>query len=75
MNDEIGAAVSARDESRIQRATEAIRNMANDMKPAAQGLEPVVQRLTDTICQMTRQAPLQSLALSFLLGVLVARRK
>jgi hypothetical protein len=75
MKDEIGAAVTARDESRIRRASEAIRDMANDMKPAAQGLEPVVQRLTDNICQMTRQAPLRSLALAFLLGVLIARRK
>jgi hypothetical protein len=73
MTDEIS--VTARDESRIRRASEAIRDMANDMKPTAQGLEPVVQRLTDHICQMTRQAPLQSLALAFLLGVLVARRR
>jgi hypothetical protein len=75
MTDEISAAATARDESRIWRASEAIRDIANDMKPTAQGLEPVVQRLTDNICQMTRQAPLQSLALAFLLGVLVARRK
>jgi hypothetical protein len=58
MTDEISAAVTARDESRIRRASEAIRYMANDMKPTAQGLEPV-----------------ESLALAFLLGVLVARRK
>jgi hypothetical protein len=35
----------------------------------------MVQRLTDDICNMTRQAPLQSLAIAFLLGVLVARRR
>ena len=75
MTDEISAAATARDESRIRRASEAIRDMTNDMKPTTQGLEPVVQRLTDNICQLTRQAPLQSLALAFLLGVLVARRK
>jgi hypothetical protein len=75
MTDEISAAATARDESRIRRASEAIRDMANDMKPTTQGLEPVVQRLTDNICQLTRQAPLQSLALAFLLGVLIARRK
>jgi hypothetical protein len=75
MTDEIGAAVTATDESRIRRASEAIRDMANDLRPAAKGLEPMVQRLADDICNMTRQAPLQSLAIAFLLGVLVARRR
>jgi hypothetical protein len=42
MTDEIGAAVTATDESRIRRASEAIRDMANDLKPAAKGLEPMV---------------------------------
>jgi hypothetical protein len=75
MTDEIGAAVTATDESRIRRASEAIRDMANDLRPGAKGLEPMVQRLTDDICNMTREAPLQSLAIAFLLGVLVARRR
>ena len=48
MTDEIGAAAIATDDtSRIQRATEAIREMADDLKPAAEGLQPVVRRVTD----------------------------
>jgi hypothetical protein len=75
MTDEIGAAAIASDDtSRIQRATEAIREMVDDLKPAAERLQPVVQRVTDEISNLTRQAPLQSLAIAFLLGVIVARR-
>ena len=75
MTDEIGAAAIANDDaSRIQRATEAIREMADDLKPAAEGLEPVVRRVADDISNLTRHAPLQSLAIAFLLGVMVARR-
>jgi len=48
--------------------------MADDLKPAAKGLEPVMQRFADDIYNMTRQAPFQSLAIAFLLGVLIARR-
>jgi hypothetical protein len=76
MTDEIGAAAMASDDtSRIQRATEAIREMADDLKPAAEGLQPVVRRVTDEICNLTRHAPLQSLAIAFLLGVMVAHRR
>jgi hypothetical protein len=79
MTDEIGTAGTATDKARIWRATEAIQDMAqemaNDLRPAARGLEPMVQRLTDDLCKMTRQAPLQSLAIAFLLGILVARRR
>ena len=75
MTDEIGAAAIANDDaSRIQRATEAIREMADDLNPAAEGLQPVVRRVTDEISDLTRHAPLQSLAIAFLLGVIVARR-
>ena len=75
MTDEIGAAAIANDDaSRIQRATEAIREMADDLKPAAEGLQPVVRRVTDEISNLTRHAPFQSLAIAFLLGVMVARR-
>jgi hypothetical protein len=75
MTDDIGTAASASDKSHIRQASEAIRDMANDLKPAAKGLEPVLQRITDDVCNMTRQAPLQSLAIAFLFGVLVARRR
>jgi hypothetical protein len=74
MMDESGVETMASDQSRIRRASDAIRDMADDLKPAAKGLEPVVQRFIDDIYDGTRQAPLQSLAIAFLLGVLVARR-
>jgi chorismate mutase len=81
MTDEIKATVKAndasriRDESRIRQASEAIRGMANDLQPAAKGLEPVMRRITDDLCNITREAPLQSLAIAFLLGVMIARRR
>jgi hypothetical protein len=34
-----------------------------------------MQRFADDIYNMTRQAPFQSLAIAFLLGVLIARRR
>ena len=61
-------------ESRIRQAAEVIRDIANDLRPAAKGLEPVMRRITDEVCAITRQAPLQSLAIAFLLGVIMARR-
>jgi hypothetical protein len=76
MTDEINATGAAENSvSRIRQASEAIRDMANDMRPVAKGLEPVLRRITDDVCAMTRQAPLQSLAVAFLLGVLIARRR
>ena len=63
------------DVSRIRQASESIRDMANDLKPAARGLEPVLRRVTDNVCAITRQAPLQTLAVAFLLGVMFARRR
>lgn len=76
MTDDIGiTAAEDSDASRIRQASEAIRDMANDLKPATKGLEPVVRRITDEVCAITRQAPLQSLAIAFLLGVMIARRR
>jgi hypothetical protein len=63
MTDEIGAAAIANDDtSRIQRATEAIREMADDLKPAAEGLQPVVRRVTDEISNLdtARATPIAS---------------
>jgi hypothetical protein len=73
MTDEIAAA--ATDRSRIRQASEAIRDMTNDLKPAARSFEPMLQQLADGLYKMTRQAPLQSLAIAFLLGILIARRR
>jgi hypothetical protein len=75
MTDEIGADTRASDQSRIRRASEAIRDMADDLKPAAKGLEPIMQRFANDLYNMTRQAPFESLAIAFLLGVLIARRR
>ena len=73
MTDEIGADTRVSDQSRIRRASEAIRDMADDLKPAAKGLEPVMHRFADDIYKMTQRAPFESLAIAFLLGVLIAR--
>jgi hypothetical protein len=75
MMDDIGVDTRASDQSRIRRASEAIRDMADDLKPTAKGLEPKMLRFIDNIYDWTRQAPIQSLAIAFLLGVLVARRR
>jgi hypothetical protein len=75
MTDISTGAVEESDVSRIRQASETIRDMANDLKPAAKGLEPVLRRFTDDVCTITRQAPLQTLAVAFLLGMLFARRR
>jgi hypothetical protein len=74
MTDTISSIGETSDGSRIRQATEAIRDMANELGPAAKGPEPLVRRITDEVCAITRQAPLQSLAIAFLLGVMIARR-
>jgi hypothetical protein len=55
---------------RIEQATEAIRTMSQDL--AAE----VAPRPTwaSGVSDLTREAPVQSLAIAFLLGVIVARR-
>jgi hypothetical protein len=75
MMDEIGVGAPAGDQSRIRRASEAIRDMADDLKPAAKGLEPIMERFIDDIYDTTRKAPIHSLAIAFLFGVLIARRR
>jgi len=37
--------------------------------------EPATRRLTDALREATLQAPLHSLAVAFLLGILIARRR
>ncbi len=56
---------------RIDRATDAIRAMSQDL---AEDVAPA-PTLLGKVCEATRQAPLQSLALAFLIGVIVARRR
>ncbi len=65
------------DQERIEHASEAIRDMTDEMKenPAALARSaPVSQPLSDRLAQMTRAAPLHALVIAFLLGVLVGRR-
>ncbi|MGY3584997.1 hypothetical protein ACVIGB_005944 [Bradyrhizobium sp. USDA 4341] len=70
MADEDSIASSATPEQRIERASEAIRQMAeHDV------FEPLPQdRWLHHLSELTKAAPLQSLAVAFLLGVFLARR-
>ena len=54
----------------IEKATDAIRSMSQDLA------DEVSPRLTwiDRVSNLTREAPVQSLAIAFLLGVIVSRR-
>ena len=57
-------------EQRIDNAVDAIRNMSQDLA------DEVAPRpgLLDRVSAATREAPIQSLATAFLLGVILARR-
>jgi hypothetical protein len=65
------------DEARIQHASEAIRDMTNEMRHNPKQIAPgwTIERRLSELRQMTREAPLQSLVIAFLLGVLVARSR
>jgi hypothetical protein len=52
MTDEFGTTTTTNGESRIRQASEAIRDMANDLKPAVEGVEPVLRRITDELYRM-----------------------
>lgn len=58
-------------EERIDSAADAIRGMSQEL---ADELAPPVT-LLDRIAVATRKAPLQSLAIAFLFGIIVARRR
>lgn len=60
------------DEGRIDRAAEAIRGMTEEM---VRELPVRRAHLSDKLRQMTMEAPLHSLAIAFLLGVLIAGRR
>jgi hypothetical protein len=59
------------DEARIDQAAEAIRGMSHDLVDEL----PLRPWVTDTLRNLTLQAPLKALAIAFLLGVFVARRR
>ena len=67
-DDAIAAAESA--EQRIDHATDAIRGMSRDL---AEEVAPHSAWL-DKVSAATRAAPIQSLAIAFLIGVILARR-
>jgi hypothetical protein len=68
-----------RDQERIEHASDAIRDIAEGMKdaspPPAMDARRATEHLARRLRQMTLEAPLQSLLVAFLLGVLVARRR
>jgi hypothetical protein len=57
-------------ERRIEHATDAIRSMSQDLASEVAPRPAWVDRVST----LTREAPIQMLAIAFLLGVLVARR-
>jgi hypothetical protein len=67
-NEDMPASASA--EARIGRAVGAIRNMSRDL--AEEVTPPPTWR--DRLSTATREAPIPSLAIAFLIGLIVARR-
>ena len=63
-------------ESRIIAAADEIRHMTDEFREdSARGLERRSPRLAERLRQVTLEAPLHSLAIAFLLGVVIARRR
>jgi len=60
------------EQQRINRAADAVRGMTKGM---AGGQPTQWRRVADLLRQSATDAPLQSLAIAFLLGVLIARRR
>jgi hypothetical protein len=64
--------LSPSEEARVQQAAdEAFRVLTGDEDVR----RPVGEHLVETLRQLTREAPLHALAVAFLLGVLIARRR
>ena len=70
MNSDDTPASVERAEQRIDRATDAIRGMSGDL---ADELAPR-PTLLDRISAATRETPIQSLAIAFLMGIILTRR-
>jgi hypothetical protein len=66
------------DQERIEHASEAIRDMTDDMTGNSAPLAPrsrsLTEPLADHLRRMTLAAPLHSLVIAFLLGAFVGRR-
>jgi hypothetical protein len=56
----------------VDQAADAVRRMTKDAADRRPGQQ---RRISELIRQATIEAPLQSLAIAFLLGVLIARRR
>ncbi|MBN8991530.1 MAG: hypothetical protein J0H42_25670 [Rhizobiales bacterium] len=67
---DVDPSVTASAERRIEHATHAIRSMSQDLADEVAPRPTWATRLS----ALTREAPIQSLAIAFLIGVLVARR-
>jgi hypothetical protein len=73
---EASASDLSTEESRIIAAADEIRGMTNDVREdSARGPEPLTRKLAERLRQLTVEAPLQSLLIAFLVGVLIARRR
>jgi len=57
-------------ERRIERATDAIRSMSQNLADEVSPRPTWINRVSN----LTREAPIQSLAIAFLLGVIFSRR-
>ena len=73
---EASASDLSTEESRIIAAADEIRGMTNEVREdSARGLEPLTRKLAERLRQLTVEAPLQSLVIAFLIGMLIARRR
>jgi len=70
MTNDIGSVPTANAEQRIDKAVDAILGMSQDL---ADEVEPR-PGLLDRLSAATREAPIPSLAIAFLIGVILARR-
>jgi hypothetical protein len=70
MTNDDAIATAGNAEQRIDRATDAIRGMSHDL--ANEVAPPLTW--SDRVSAATREAPIQALAIAFLVGAILARR-
>jgi hypothetical protein len=69
---EISSGVVSPEDVRIQQALD---NAVEVLEGENDALASAKRRVADTLRRVTREAPLHSLAIAFLLGVLIAKRR
>lgn len=69
---DISPGVVPEEDAHIQQALD---NAVEVLEGETDALASAKQRVADAVRRVTREAPLHSLAIAFLLGVLVARRR